>query len=396
MTEHDRFRFNVACNWDRALISGLRPYADDINYLYGKTKTDVFSGGRAASELRDIERKEAADYITEARENGLAFNYLLNGTFLPNEFGDETRLRVREDLEWIASTDAESVTVSIPLLARIIRDSYPSLRINVSTFAHVRTPRQARQWRELGASSICLDRHLVRNFEQIEVLTREVTDIEMNLLVNDPCLMNCVEEAYHDHLMSKGSVLAENYLHYCSFHCLAEFLNTPRRIIGSTFIRPQDLWLYGELGITLFKIVDRNRSTKFILNAVEAYVNQVYRGNLVDLFSLFSSYDRPPADPTQLAGAPLTAETLDRFWRDLPAMAGLIIDNAKMDGYAEQVRVKSERTGLCETIACDSCGLCESRAKRALRYDERRIAALRERLVQILGRLDALNYTQPR
>jgi len=391
LTTTDDFKFNVACNWDPALLDGLAPYAGRINYLYGKSSSDVFSGGRAACELKAFDRHQASEYIASAKARGFTFNYLLNGTYLPSEFSNEARRRIREDFDWISDMGVEWITLSIPLLARIANQYYPHLKIYVSVFAHVCTPQQVRQWQDIGASGICLDRQLCRNFPALERLTRE-TGLEMDLLVNDPCLLNCMEELYHDNLMSKGSVTSESYYHYCSFHCLASFLERPSRIVASSFIRPEDLDVYADSGVRFFKITDRNRSTKFILNAVKAYTDRRYDGNLLDLFSLFSAYDRPAVKSGLLPEDDLTVEAIDRFWRDLPSALSLAIDNEKMDGFAAELKAKSTP---CSFDDCDTCLACTERALKSLSFDPRAVEIAKANLKAINHHLNSLGSDVP-
>jgi collagenase-like PrtC family protease len=371
-----RTRFTVACNWDPALIKGLGRVARHIKYIFGKTRMDVFSGGRADCEVADgmIERKAAKGYIRRAKDFGLEFSYLLNGTELHDEFSRETTQRIRADLEWIAGTGAGWVTVSNPRIAEIIKDSYP-LKIDVSIFAHIRTPLQAKRWAELGARSATLDRQLVHDIEEVRAITGAV-EMDFALLANDPCLLHCERELYHDRLMCRASVSGENYFHYCSFACLKRFIKNPSEIVRSTFIRPEDIALYEDAGIRCFKIVDRNRTTPFILNAVKAYVSREYNGNLLDIFSLFSSFDRPHAKARRLNEKDLSVETIDRFWNELPSLLELRVDNIKMSGYARQMAAAK-----CHSRACHGCTVCQRR----VHYNKRN-AAIASRNIELIMR----------
>ena len=341
----------VACNWDYELIEGLSQYASEIKYIFGKTKTDIFSGGRAAKEVVELkERQEAENYIRTAKNHNIDFNYLLNGTELINEFSKETTNNIYENLDWLERIGVNWVTLSNPRIAKIIKEHYPKLKVNVSIFAHVRSIRQIEFWEKLGAKSINLDREFVRNTKQLEVLTKN-SNIDLILLANDPCLMNCPYELYHDNLMSRNSITGEEYYHYCSFTCMLEYISNPVEIIKSSFIRPEDIHYYEKIGIRNFKIVDRNRTTKFILNAVKAYVDRKYEGNLIDLMSIFSAYDREKTKSFNFQR--LNEKTIDVFWKSLPGFIDIKLNDNILNNFIE--RTKNIE---CGTIDCETCKIC--------------------------------------
>ena len=357
-------RFAVACNWDYELIHKLSEYASEIKYIYGKTKSDVFSGGRATKQVVELEhRKEAEKYIKTAKENGLEFNYLLNGTELNNEFSKDTTRKIYESLDWIKSIGVKWVTLSNPRIAKIIQVEYPTLNINVSVFAHIRTVRQIEFWKKLGAKSINLDRELIKNPKQLKLLTKSA-DIELMLLVNDPCLLNCPYELYHDNLMSRNSITGNKYYHYCSFTCMLEYISNPVEIIKSSFIRPEDIINYEKLGIRNFKIVDRNRTTKFIINAVKAYVNKKYKGNLIDLMSIHSAYDREKKSVFEKDGY-FDEDKINHFWKELPSLANITIDNSSMNSLFEKTKNID-----CSTTSCHTCQLCNQFEDKVLFSDD--------------------------
>lgn len=348
----NKTKFLVACNWDMNLIKQLSKYSDDIKYIYGKSKADVFSGGRPMKEVQELEhRKQVENYVKHAKTCNLAFNYLLNGTELNNEFSRETTKKIYENLDWISNIGIDWVTVCNPRIAQIIHRNYSKLNMNVSVFSHVRTKRQIGFWQRIGAKSINLDRELVRNLKQLESLTKS-TDLELILLANDPCLLNCPYELYHDNLMSKNSLTGEKYYHYCSFTCMLEYISNPVEIIKSSFIRPEDIDFYENIGIRNFKIVDRNRTTKFIVNAVNAYVKRKYNGNLIDLMSIYSSFDRKHEPLFQLSEE-LNEKTIDVFWKALPAIVDIRLNNKDLHGLIEKAGFFD-----CNALSCDKCRIC--------------------------------------
>ena len=362
-------KFNVPCNWDPSLIDELSIFTNNINYMYGKINSDYFSGGRARCEIKDASREQAKEFIKECSRKGIEFNYLINGTYLKNEFSQSNRNKIIKEIEWIEGLGVKHVTISIPYIARLIKRYFPHIKIVVSIFSHVRSQRQIDFWEEIGADCICLDRHLVRNYNKIKQLTGK-NNIDLSLLVNDPCILNCGEELYHDNLMSRASLYSSEYSHYCSFTCFYQFLRFPYKIFTATFIRPEDLYLYSQIGINIFKIVDRNRTTKFITNAVKAYSKQSYEGNLIDLLSIFSSFDRNENINFNYEQKKFSLKIADNFWYALPKIVDLFIDNKSMDGFAEKW---ISTIGSCEDYDCNKCGICMDMSANYLRYDQQKI-----------------------
>ena len=62
--------------------------------------------------------------------------------------------------------------------------------------------------------------------------------------------------------------------------------------VRSMFVRPENTQDYKEIGIDYFKIAERLKSTRWLVNAKKAYNDQQYR-NLADILTLFSQYDYP-------------------------------------------------------------------------------------------------------
>ena len=129
-------KFSLATNFDNKLIEEIKNL--NIFVLYGKMKDDFISGGRPASEMRTIEKERFEQHVKLARENGINFNYLLNGACTANQEQD----LVWQDnfISWISylvSVGVNAVTITNPLLLIIIKKHFPNVICRVSTFAKV-------------------------------------------------------------------------------------------------------------------------------------------------------------------------------------------------------------------------------------------------------------------
>jgi len=377
--ERNKIKFSVACNWDSHLLEGLQK-KNCVYELYGKI-SGVVGGGRAFCEVPDKSKNYAKDYIQSAKKSGLSFNYLLNATILEGqEFESEGKKKILGEVEWIAKSGAETVTVAIPFLAKLIKAYFPELQVEASVFAHISNLKKLKKWQEeCNIDGVCLDRGLTRKFEILEEI-RKNTNLRLKILANDPCISECPNELYHDDLMSIYSLpdKSKDYVHYCSFNCLNQFVNKPDEIVRSTFIRPEDVSTYEGLGIDILKIVDRNKPTEWILNAVDAYEKRKYEGNLADILSLFSAYGLKDSVGKIGEADIKTKEQLNSIWRKMGSILGLYINNRELNGFLEYFK-----THDCDKADCNvTCNYCELQAKKAIKFDAQGLAQYNLNLIQ--------------
>ncbi|MCP4665900.1 MAG: peptidase U32, partial [Deltaproteobacteria bacterium] len=110
-------QYSIATNWDPDLPEKLEGTA--ATSLYGQIWGDPLGGGRMLLFLPRIGKERAASFIDDARRRGLGFHYLINTTCLDNlEFTRDGHKMIRDHLEWIASTGADLVTLTLPFLLR--------------------------------------------------------------------------------------------------------------------------------------------------------------------------------------------------------------------------------------------------------------------------------------
>ena len=58
------------------------------------------------------------------------------------EYQREGNKKIIEHIAWIDSIGVDAVTVTIPFLLQIIKKQFPRLKVKISSFARVNTPRQ--------------------------------------------------------------------------------------------------------------------------------------------------------------------------------------------------------------------------------------------------------------
>lgn len=363
-------RYSIATNWDLALLDRLK--GAPVESLYGQIWGDPLGGGRMALFIPKVGKEEVATFIGQTRKRGLGFNYLINGTCLDNlEFTKKGYRRIAAHMEWIASTGADMVTVTLPFLLEMVKREFPHLRVAVSSFARVQNVHLARTWKEMGADKIILPESVSRDFRSLRLI-REAVDCELELIANHCCLFQCFLDLHHRNMVSHGSQ-ADHACggfapDYCKLACQRLKILKPVELIKSTWIRPEDVPLYEEIGIDCLKLVERFRGTESLLRILRAYEQKRFEGNLVELLTLpqqgaFLSPHLEMLSRSDLI-EPEKMEEVMAVLRE-PFSERVHIDNRKLEGFLDHFK-KAD----CFRMDCDRCGYCEQIARRAVSIDE--------------------------
>lgn len=379
-------KLSVATNFESALIEAIRGYP--VAELYGKLRQDAIGGGRAPYQLAHVSRRKLAQHVCEARKAGIGFNYLLNSSCLGNQEITRSGQRAIEKLlDWICEIGVESVTVATPYLLQLIKTRYPWLKVRVSLFAGVDRVRKAQMWEDLGADCIVLDSILVnRELKALETI-RQSVQCDLELLVNNNCLMGCALAASHMNAIAHSAQSThENkgfFIDWCFLKCTEMKLRDPVNYLRSEWIRPEDLHVYEELGYDRFKIVERDIPTEILAQRVKAYSERRFDGNLLELIQPFGFKGIKKNDRYYRRGLgwllrfllrpglvnPFRMLLLKRLadhrgmTRPLDGPAPVFIDNRALDGFIERFR----ETG-CRDVDCAECRWCHKYVAKAVRF----------------------------
>ncbi len=224
----------------------------------------------------------------------------------------------------------DSITVADPLFVEMLAKDY-DMDVVVSVLSFVDSPQKAEFYEQLGATTIVIDPAVNRQFDKLEAI-RDAVSCDLKLLVNEACLYQCPFRYAHFNFFShaNGPGLKPNVLDdYYYFKCLSLRINDPQQLIKSPWIRPEDLREYRHITDT-FKIGGRTQFVNWILNAVDAYANESYEGNLMDLLDSIK-------------------DLKDHFF----------IPNSELNGAIEQWK-------RCDKV-CHKCGYCKRLAEKIIR-----------------------------
>lgn len=358
--------YSIPYNNDLSLINEID--FDDALIFYGQMSNEQFGGGRA--DLNDDTEKEFSEAIKLLTKKGKSFNYIINGSnYLNQEFGMDMKRLFHKKIEYLLELGVSMITLSNPFLIAFSKKYFPQLKISLSVINNVDNLKTALMWESMGVNHITLSKNVNRNFELLKAI-RDNSNMELQLLANDPCLPGCNLHSYHNQTTCNSSLnifdIPKNKASYCTSMCRATVLRDPTNIIRANWIRPEDIPIYENVGINYIKLVDRKQSTEWILRVVKAYINQSYKGNLADLMSFFEldksdgtkseegTLDLLKQKDIDYISIPLEKKKLFRFKP--------YIDNSELNGFINRFL-----KGNCNGIACKNCNYCKSYADKALR-----------------------------
>ena len=365
--------FSVACNWDPALLEGLSQESSSVDTLFGQITDDPFGGGRGSFLVPKVTREQAKEFIAEARRRGFRFNYLLNGACLDNlEMAREGNRALFDHVEWVASTGADMVTVTLPMLLVWIKRHFPQFKVVVSSWARIGNTKRAKYWEDLGADQIILTEFATRDFAALRSM-RKALGCRLEVIANPSCLYFCYLDTNHINMMTHaaqgGHVSGGFVLDHCQVYCQRMKLGHPDELLKARWVRPEDVGDYEGL-VDSLKLLERFRTTETLMQVVHAYEKRRFDGNLVELLTLprRNAHNPPNLEyliRPDLVNIDLMLEMADIFGYSFSDV--MEIDNRALDGFAEHFK-----THDCFHSSCDECGYCAGWAAKVVRVDEER------------------------
>ncbi|MBF0215845.1 MAG: U32 family peptidase [Candidatus Omnitrophica bacterium] len=290
-------RLSVATNFDNDFLDEIAAYP--VEDVYGKLTNDLVGGGRASYTTQGVSANALRSHIHHAHKKKIKFTYLLNSACLGNrEWSKKGITSIHKLLDRLTDLKVDSLTVSIPYLAEIIKKQYPHFFLKVGIFANIDSPERARFWQEMGADMLTLESFSInRNFTVLEQI-RKAVSCRLQLITNFSCLSRCPMQPYHMAGLSHGSTAGEKnpFVDYCALKCSYQILKDPSLIIRSQWIRPEDLSRYEDMGYHDFKLLERNAPTDLMIQRVKAYAERSSPSNLLDLIQQYGFREETAKD----------------------------------------------------------------------------------------------------
>ncbi|NYT19955.1 MAG: U32 family peptidase [Methanosarcinales archaeon] len=302
--------------------------SDKIYAVYMAGSPEYVGTGR--TNLSAPKLDEIAQQTEYAHSKGVKMEIVLNSSCMGGQHLTPEGYRA---IDWyfdkLNSIGIDSITVADPYLVEMLAKDY-DMDVVVSVLSFVDTPQKAEFYEQLGATTIVVDPAVNRHFDKLEAI-RDTVSCKLKLLVNEACLYQCPFRYAHFNFFSHANgpgpkpTVLDDYYYY---KCLSLRIKDPQQIIKSPWIRPEDLKEYKHITDT-FKIGGRTHFVNWILNNVEAYANERYDGNLMDLLDSIK-------------------DLKDTFY----------IPNRELDGAIEQWK-------KCDKV-CHKCGYCKRLAEKVI------------------------------
>jgi hypothetical protein len=276
-------------DFDFTTLESLHEINEDgqIWEVYGNLNpSPLISSGRGKNNplLPQVDFPKLAHYITLLHERKMRFNYTLNPSCIENyELTNEGRKKLLEFIQRLCEIKVDSVSVALPALIQLIKANFPQMDICGSTIIGVDSVNKAKFYESLGCGRIVLKEDKNRDFKVMESIVRSI-NIPVEVIVNTKCQFECGLRPFHYNSISHDpnvNYYERYYTDICQNIHLNEFLKT-------RWIRPEDIFVYENIGIRYFKIIGRLQVGQSDLpGTAKKYINRNYDGNLIELIYNF-------------------------------------------------------------------------------------------------------------
>jgi collagenase-like PrtC family protease len=365
-------KISVAYNGDLEFIDKVKEYKS-VATIFGAPGEIITGGGRSSFLIPAITDDDIAAAVLKAHSYGIQFNYLLNSSCMGNkEYRQSTYHEIVNHLDRLAENKVDWVTIANPYLIRICKKRHPRIKISVSSFAMVESVQRAKYFDSMGVDEITVRENINRDFNLLKELKKQCR-CEIQVLANQTCLFQCPYQFYHDNVSSHASQIgdstAKGFLDFCILSCTRQRYGDPAEFIKSRWIRPDDIAEYEKIGITQFKLADRSKSTRWLLNTVGAYNRKEFKGNLADILNIFRTTNRRHRPGTS-AGSNLTGSPEVTHMRKLARAFMLLdvqIENKYLHGFLEHFKRIN-----CRAVSCDDCLYCKQVADKAVVFPDKK------------------------
>ena len=229
-----------------------------------------------------------------ARENGLRLDTLFNA----NCYGDEAISPELADMvsRVLGEMDAEGlfpdvVTTTSPFVARVLKVRFPGVRVRASINTRIHGTIGFDYAAEFF-DEFYLSRERHRDFDYVRAVAAWAADRGklVGMQVNSGCLRECPFQTFHDNLHGHGDgrrpkdVETAKAYDFSFFRCKTHYARGGAALedfLRATWIRPEDVPLWEDEGVRLFKVAIRRHPHP--VEALRAYAEYSFDGNLATL-----------------------------------------------------------------------------------------------------------------
>ncbi|MCK5177656.1 MAG: hypothetical protein KAQ92_08070 [Candidatus Aenigmarchaeota archaeon] len=231
--------------------------------------------------------------IALAHKNNIKINVLANSLFLNGKgFEKAFQNNFKKEFRKIAKAGVDMITLSnsktIELASNEKKVYDYKIKIAVSSFNQVNTPLLAEEYGALGADRIIFHQKENRNIPMIKRIIEYNPDLEFEIYMNSKCINGgqCpntdLHSEYHSITADMKSTWEKDPLLVA---CSARRNKNPIDRLFTSTIRPEDMYLYRDIGFKYFKIATRTDSFEKRIELIKAYGEEKYNGYFGNLWN---------------------------------------------------------------------------------------------------------------
>lgn len=343
-----------------ARLNDCYPEAKIVETYGNITLGSVIESGRSVDLLPPVDRAGLRDYVLYSLDRGIGFNYTMNASHMHGkEFTHKGLLEIISFLGELYRAGVRSLTVSLPSLIEIIRSTDYDFSIKASVICQITTPNKAMIFKKLGVDRMVVDECINRDFHTLPRMVNVFGD-KLEIIVNTICHKDCPFRMFHYNQIASDSIVLSSTAsaNYYAHRCLMRRYEETANLLKLSWVRPEEIKHYTAIGIRHFKLQGRQAVLKGDpVRAIEAYFNESYSGDLMELLDMFS-----PTSNFRVA-----------------------IDNRCLDGFLDPF---SRQEIVCRHD-CGSCHYCDRFARKCI--DSGQVTEIYQNVCRFYSEYDPFN-----
>lgn len=297
--------YKLGCNFDPELIGKVaalnEKYRDQgvqVDEFYGSDRSHAFLAARPDFRLPAIDMPFLEQYVKDSLAAGIRFNYTMN-SINPGSKREMAQLKsqIQDFVLWLQEIGVYRITIANLLLAELIREVTSTMKLELSTIAHVDTISQLKYLKEtFEIDKVCGNLAKNRNKKFLKQAAEfcAQNDMAYEIMVNEMCgvgtadgsTTHCTfrDSCYIAHASDKTQADAMQFDTYPMKYCITARKMDVSSWLKLRWVRPEDIYRYEALGLRNFKITGRTGTTEYITTMAEAYLSRSWDGNLLQLW----------------------------------------------------------------------------------------------------------------
>lgn len=267
-------------------------WAIPIREVYGSLNPSPWGTGREQYILPKCDLYELRTYVAACLNRNIEFNYCINLNCTGNiEFCRIGQKSLADFARMLVEVGVSRVTVTLPSIIETLQHTSPGLKVTVSVIASIDSINKLKYFTVFpNVDRIIVCEYLNRRIGALDLLVRNCPrGISLGTIINSLCLIDCPARSFHYSFGSHAINKTEHYFihEYYGAKCALRKIDNPSEFLKMPWIRPEDLSLYWDLGISYFKLSGREMRGADWISVVDIYNQGSFYGNAIDLFMGF-------------------------------------------------------------------------------------------------------------